>query len=314
MFSLIFPGQGSQVVGMCKDLYENFDLVKKLFNEANEILKFPISKIILEGPKDQLDLTENTQPAIFLVGYSIYSVMSKELKADTNKYLYFAGHSLGEYTALASAGYINFEDTIKILKIRGSAMQSSIPQGEGGMLAVLGSKIEIIEKLIFENKSNYECFVANDNSDGQIVVSGKNGDLKKFSYDLKKQAIKNIKLAVSAPFHCKLMAKATEIMKAEIEKLNITQSDRFIISNVTGKKTNNISEIKDLLIKQIESRVRWRESVEYMIENGTKNFIEIGPGKVLSGLIKRINKTVKVNAINTEADINTFKETNGFQR
>ena len=312
MFSLIFPGQGSQVVGMCKDLYENFDLVKKLFNEANEILNFPISKIILEGPKDQLDLTENTQPAIFLVGYSIYSVMSKKLKGDTYKCLYFAGHSLGEYTALASAGYISFEDTIKILKIRGSAMQSSIPKGEGGMLAVLGSKIEIIEKLIFENKSNYECFVANDNSDGQIVVSGKNKDLKKFSYDLKKQAIKNIKLAVSAPFHCKLMAKATEIMKAEIEKLNITQSDRFIISNVTGKKTNNISEIKDLLIKQIESRVRWRESVEYMIENGTKNFIEIGPGKVLSGLIKRINKTVKVNAINTEADINTFKETNGF--
>ena len=312
MFSLIFPGQGSQAVGMCKDLYENFDLVKKLFNEANEILNFPISKIILEGPKDQLDLTENTQPAIFLVGYSIYSVMSKKLKGDTYKCLYFAGHSLGEYTALASAGYISFEDTIKILKIRGSAMQSSIPKGEGGMLAVLGSKIEIIEKLIFENKSNYECFVANDNSDGQIVVSGKNKDLKKFSYDLKKQAIKNIKLAVSAPFHCKLMAKATEIMKAEIEKLNITQSDRFIISNVTGKKTNNISEIKDLLIKQIESRVRWRESVEYMIENGTKNFIEIGPGKVLSGLIKRINKTVKVNAINTEADINTFKETNGF--
>ena len=314
MFSLIFPGQGSQAVGMCKDLYENFDLVKKLFNEANEILKLRISKIIIEGPKDQLDLTEKNQPAIFLVGYSIYSVMSKELKADTNRYLYFAGHSLGEYTALASAGYISFEDTIKILKIRGSAMQSSIPKGEGGMLAVLGSKIEIIEKLIFENKSNYECFVANDNSDGQIVVSGKNEDLKKFSYDLKKQAIKNIKLAVSAPFHCKLMAKATEIMKAEIEKLNITQSDRFIISNVTGKKTNNISEIKDLLIKQIESRVRWRESVEYMIENGTKNFIEIGPGKVLSGLIKRINKTVKVNAINTEADINTFKETNGFQR
>ena len=312
MFSLIFPGQGSQAVGMCKDLYENFDLVKKLFNEANEILNFPISKIILEGPKDQLDLTENTHPAIFLVGYSIYSVMSKKLKGDTYKCLYFAGHSLGEYTALASAGYISFEDTIKILKIRGSAMQSSIPKGEGGMLAVLGSKIEIIEKLIFENKSNYECFVANDNSDGQIVVSGKNKDLKKFSYDLKKQAIKNIKLAVSAPFHCKLMAKATEIMKAEIEKLNITQSDRFIISNVTGKKTNNISEIKDLLIKQIESRVRWRESVEYMIENGTKNFIEIGPGKVLSGLIKRINKTVKVNAINTEADINTFKETNGF--
>ena len=312
MFSLIFPGQGSQAVGMCKDLYENFDLVKKLFNEANEILNFPISKIILEGPKDQLDLTENTQPAIFLVGYSIYSVISKKLKGDTYKCLYFAGHSLGEYTALASAGYISFEDTIKILKIRGSAMQSSIPKGEGGMLAVLGSKIEIIEKLIFENKSNYECFVANDNSDGQIVVSGKNKDLKKFSYDLKKQAIKNIKLAVSAPFHCKLMAKATEIMKAEIEKLNITQSDRFIISNVTGKKTNNISEIKDLLIKQIESRVRWRESVEYMIENGTKNFIEIGPGKVLSGLIKRINKTVKVNAINTEADINTFKETNGF--
>ena len=235
MFSLIFPGQGSQAVGMCKDLYENFEIVKKLFNEADKILEFPISKIILDGPKNQLDLTENTQPAIFLVGYSIFSVITNEHKLDINNCSYFAGHSLGEYTALASAGYLSFSDTIKILKTRGRAMQSSVPKGEGGMVAVLGSKIETIEKLISENKNNYKCFIANDNSEGQIVVSGKNMDLENFSKNLKKKTIKNIKLSVSAPFHCELMAKATGIMKDEIEKLTFVPSERFIVSNVTGK-------------------------------------------------------------------------------
>ena len=312
MFSLIFPGQGSQTVGMCKDMYLKFDLIKKIFKEADDILNFPITDLIFNGPKEKLDLTENTQPAIFLVGYSIFSVITNEHKLDINNCSYFAGHSLGEYTALASAGYLSFSDTIKILKTRGRAMQSSVPKGEGGMVAVLGSKIETIEKLISENKNKYKCFIANDNSEGQIVVSGKNIDLENFSSDLKKKTIKNIKLSVSAPFHCELMAKATGIMKDEIEKLTFVPSERFIVSNVTGKKTNNVSEIKNLLIKQIESRVRWRESVNYMIENGTKNFIEVGPGKVLSGLIKRINKDVKVNAINSEGDINILKDNNGF--
>ena len=312
MFSLIFPGQGSQTVGMGKEFYEKFDRVKNIFNKADEVLNFPIKKLILEGPKDQLDLTENTQPAIFLVGYSIFTLLTKEFAFDDTKVKFFAGHSLGEYTALTSAGFLNFDETLAILKKRGQAMQSSVPKGEGGMIAVLGSKIEFIENLLEENASKYECFIANDNSEGQIVLSGKLEDLKKLSFDLKKNLIKNILLPVSAPFHCKLMNKATNIMKSEIEKLNFLSSKRNLISNVTGGLMSETSEIKNLLIKQIESKVKWRESIKYMIENGTKDFIEIGPGKVLSGLVKRIDRRVKVSAINTEEDINNLKKTYGF--
>ena len=303
MFSVIFPGQGSQIVGMGKELHAKFDTVKKLFNEADKILEFSISSLILEGPKDQLDLTENTQPAIFLVGYSIFQLLKKEFELDLNKANFFAGHSLGEYTALASADVLSFSDTLKILKIRGNAMQSAVPKGEGGMVAVLGSDIEQIEKIIKENKNKYECFIANDNSNGQLVVSGNINNIDKFILDLKSNSIKNIKLSVSAPFHCKLMRKATDIMTKEITKLEFKDPKNILISNVTGKEVTRASLLKDLLIKQIESRVRWRESVMLMVNKGVNKFIEIGPGKVLSGLIKRIDKNVKVSAINNEEDI-----------
>ncbi len=303
MFSLIFPGQGSQTVGMGKELHVKFDMVKKIFNEADNILNFSISSLILEGPKEKLNLTENTQPAIFLVGYSIFQLLKKEFNLDLNKASFFAGHSLGEYTALATADVLSFSDTLKILKIRGNAMQSAVPKGEGGMLAILGSDLTIIEKIIQENKNRYECFIANDNSEGQVVVSGKINDIDKFSLDLKSNNIKNIKLPVSAPFHCNLMKKATEIMSKEIENLEFKNPKNVLISNVTGKEITDAELIKQLLVKQIESTVRWRESVLLMIAKGTDKFIEIGPGKVLSGLIKRIDKNVKVSAINTEEDI-----------
>ena len=288
---------------MGKELHAQFDTVKKLFNEADKILEFSISSLILEGPKDQLDLTENTQPAIFLVGYSIFQLLKKEFELDLNKANFFAGHSLGEYTALASADVLSFSDTLKILKIRGNAMQSAVPKGEGGMVAVLGSDIEQIEKIIKENKNKYECFIANDNSNGQLVVSGNINNIDKFILDLKSNSIKNIKLPVSAPFHCKLMKKATDIMTKEITKLEFKDPKNILISNVTGKEVTSSSLLKDLLIKQIENRVRWRESVMLMINKGISKFIEIGPGKVLSGLIKRIDKNVKVSAINNEEDI-----------
>ena len=307
MFSVIFPGQGSQIVGMGKEFYQKFDMFKKLFSEADEILDFPISNLILEGPKDQLDLTENTQPAIFLVGYSIFQTLKKEFKLDLNKAHYFAGHSLGEYTALASAESLSFSDTIRILKIRGKAMQSAVPKGQGGMVAVLGKDIEQIEKIIEQNKNKYECYIANDNSIGQIVISGNINDIDRFILDLKSNGVKNIKLPVSVPFHCKLMKKATDIMSKEIEKLELKNPKNTLISNVTGKEVNISSAIKDLLIKQIESRVRWRESVVFMINKGVKQFIEIGPGKILSGLIKRIDKNVIVSAINNEEDIKLIK-------
>jgi len=303
MFSVLFPGQGSQTVGMGKDLYNKFNTVKELFDEADNILGFPITKLILDGPKEELDQTENTQPAIFLVGFSIFQLIKKDFEIDLNKANYFAGHSLGEYTALASADVLSFSDTLKILKVRGNAMQSAVPKGEGGMLAILGSDLTKIEKIIQENKNKYECFIANDNSEGQVVASGKINDIDKFSLDLKSNNIKNIKLPVSAPFHCNLMKKATEIMSKEIENLEFKNPKNVLISNVTGKEITDAKLIKKLLIKQIESRVRWRESVLLMIAKGTDKFIEIGPGKVLSGLIKRIDKNVKVSAINTEEDI-----------
>ena len=303
MFSVIFPGQGSQLVGMGRDLYDKYSLVQNLFKEADETLGFSLSKLILEGPKEQLDLTENTQPAIFLLSYAIFELVKKEFNIDLNKADYFAGHSLGEYSALASAGALSFTDTLKILKIRGKAMQSSVSKGEGGMIAVLGSKVDVIEKIIEQNKNNYECFIANDNSEGQIVLSGNVNDLEKMMIDLKSNNIKNIKLPVSAPFHCRLMNKATIIMSDEIEKLDFKEPNNILISNVTGKEILNSIELKNLLIKQIESRVRWRESVLLMIDKGVNQFIEIGPGKVLSGLIKRIDKNVKISAINNEEDI-----------
>ena len=307
MFSLVFPGQGSQTIGMGKDFFENYDLVKDLFKEADESLGISLSKIILDGPKDDLDLTVNTQPAIFLISYSIFQVMKKEFNVDLDNAKYFAGHSLGEYSALCAANYLSFSDTIKLLKIRGDAMQNAVPKGEGGMLAVLGSKVKIIEDLLDENKNDFIAQIANDNSEGQIVLSGRNSDLEKLIHVLKSKKIKNIKLPVSAPFHCQLMKSATEIMRKEIQKLNFQESKNKLISNVTAKEIINKEELKTLLINQIENRVRWRESVDYMIYNGVNHFIEIGPGKVLTGLIKRIDKNVKTNTINTESDIKDLK-------
>ena len=307
MFSVIFPGQGSQMVGMGKEFYDKFDHVKDLFKEADEILNFSISKLILEGPKEELDLTVNTQPAIFLISYSIFNVIKKEFNIDLNKAKYFAGHSLGEYSALSCAGYLSFSDTLRILRIRGDAMQNSVPKGEGGMVAVLGSTVALVEKILKDNEQNLKAQIANDNSEGQIVLSGKMDDLDKLILVLKENTIKNIKLPVSAPFHCSLMNKATDIMNEELNKLSFNHGENKLISNVTAKEISSTEELKELLIKQIENRVRWRESVINMIDNDVDHFIEIGPGKVLSGLVKRINREVKINTINNQGDIESLK-------
>ena len=307
MFSVVFPGQGSQVVGMGKYFYEKYDFIKSYFEEADDSLNFSLSKIILEGPKSDLDLTLNTQPAIFLISYSIFNIVKREFNIDLNKAKFFAGHSLGEYSALSCSGYMKFSDTIKILKIRGEAMQNAVPKGIGGMVAILGSSINDIEVLLAENKDNFNIQIANDNSEGQIVVSGKLDDLKKFIDILKSKGIKSIQLPVSAPFHCELMNNATKIMREHINKINFVEGQNVLMSNVTADKITNISDIKNLLIKQIESRVRWRESVVNMMNNGINHFIEIGPGKVLSGLIKRINKDLKIQSVNNEEDIKNLE-------
>ena len=307
MFSVIFPGQGSQIVGMGKEFFKKYDLVKELFKEADDVLKVSLSKLILDGPKDDLDLTINTQPAIFLISYSIFNVIKKEFNIDLNRAKYFAGHSLGEYSALSCAGYLSFSDTIRLLRIRGDAMQNAVPKGVGGMVAILGTTIGEVENILKDNPNNFEVQIANDNSDGQIVLSGKNNDLDKTIQILRLNKIKNIKLPVSAPFHCKLMTKATEIMKKEIENTNFQEGKNILISNVSADEILDKSELKKLLIDQIENKVRWRESVINMINKNVTQFIEIGPGKVLSGLIKRINKNVKINTINDESDIKELK-------
>ena len=306
MFSVIFPGQGSQTVGMGKEFFEKYDIVKKLFQQADEALDFSISKMILEGPRENLDLTVNTQPAIFLVSYSIFKVIKEEFNINLNEAKYFAGHSLGEYSALSCAGYLDFEKTIKILRVRGKAMQNSVPKGEGGMLAVLGVKIEEMEKLLKDNEKKFYAQIANDNSDGQIVLSGKNEDLESLSNFLRDNKIKNIKLPVSAPFHCELMTKATEIMRKELENVDFKKSKNTLISNVTADEILDVKDLKNLLISQIEKKVRWRESIINMVNYGVSQFIEIGPGKVLSGLIKRINKNVKITSINNKSDIESL--------
>ncbi len=301
MFSVVFPGQGSQKIGMGKELFDKFEIVKKIFKDADDLLEFPISKIIFEGPEDKLNLTENTQPAIFLTSYAIFSLAKKEFGFNFNKTQFIAGHSLGEYSALCCYGALSFEDTLKILNIRGKSMQDAIPAKEGSMLAVLGSNLKVVEDII--KKIKLECYIANDNSPQQVVISGLKKNIEIFSEHLNKLNIKNIKLNVSAPFHCSLMKKATENMREKILNLNLKDIQNPIVTNFKAEPSISGLEIKNLLVSQIEGKVRWFESVEFMIKKGTKNFIEIGPGKVLCGLIKRINKNANIKSINSEKDI-----------
>ena len=303
MRAILFPGQGSQYVGMGSDFYKKFDIVKKIFSTVDETLGFSLSKIILEGPLEKLQLTKNTQPAIMAVGVSIFNVLNKEYGLNLNKSNFFAGHSLGEYTALVCSGSLTLENAAYLLNERGKFMQEAVPKDHGAMLAILGMKIDEVEKEIsFFNKEGV-CEISNDNSDLQIVVSGEKKIIENLNENLKKKKKKGILLPVSAPFHCSLMKKAAEKMKDKIDNINFEMPKPLIISNVTGKEESDVNKIKPLLVDQITSRVRWRESVNYMVKKGTKNFIEIGPGKVLSGLVKKINRNVEISNINTIEDI-----------
>jgi [acyl-carrier-protein] S-malonyltransferase len=306
MFSIIFPGQGSQSVGMAKEFYEKYPIVKDIFSRANEALNFNLSKIILSGPTSEINLTKNTQPAIFVASYSIFSVMKKEFNIDLNQANYFAGHSLGEYSALVCANSLSFEEAVCLLHARGKFMQEAVPSGGGSMLAVLGLKVEEVLEQINSISINGTCEIANDNSPGQIVVSGDKDSIQILQNSLKKKSIRGLILPVSAPFHCSLMESAEKKMRQKITKLMFKNPNPSIISNVTARAENEASKIKELLIKQITSRVNWRESIEYMINNGVNKFIEIGPGKVLTGLVKRINKDVNVFNINSIDDITNY--------
>jgi len=303
MRAVLFPGQGSQYVGMGLDFYEKFGLVKKIFKTVDKTLGFSLSNIILNGPEADLKLTQNTQPAILTIGVSIFDVLKNHFDLNLNSARFFAGHSLGEYTALVCAGSLTLERAVYLLHERGKSMQKAVPSGQGAMMAILGMSIDDVEEEINLLPKKEICEIANDNSNTQVVVSGKKIVIEILNENLKKKKKKGILLPVSAPFHCSLMKKAAESMKGKIENTNFLKPKPNIISNVTAKEETDVNKIKPLLVDQIISRVRWRESVNYMIKQGVTDFLEIGPGKVLSGLVKKINKDVKTSNINSMEDI-----------
>ena len=303
MRAVLFPGQGSQYVGMGSDFYKKFDLVKKNFLLVDKSLGFSLSKIILEGPREKLQLTQNTQPAIMTIGVSVFNVLNQEYGLSLNNSSFFAGHSLGEYTALVCAGTLSLEKAAYLLNERGKFMQESVSEKEGAMLAILGMKIDEVENEINSFSKDGICEISNDNSNSQIVISGERKIIEKFNENLKIKKKKGILLSVSAPFHCSLMKSAAEKMREKINKTEFLKPSPSIISNVTAKEENDINKIKPLLIDQITSRVRWRESINYMIKKGVTSFLEMSPGKVLSGLVKKIDPNVEISNINSIEDI-----------
>ena len=303
MRAVLFPGQGSQYVGMGSDFYEKFDSVKEIFRTVDKTLGFSLSNIILNGPEAELKLTQNTQPAIMTIGVCIFNVLNQQFGLNLNNARFFAGHSLGEYTALVCGGSLTIERAAYLLHERGKSMQDAVPSGQGTMMAILGMTIHEVENEINLLPKGEICEIANDNTSGQVVVSGKKMVIEILKENLKKKKKKGILLPVSAPFHCSLMKKAAENMKDEIENTNFLKPKPSIISNVTAKEETDVDKIRPLLIDQITSRVRWRESIDFMIKQGVASFLEIGPGKVLSGLVKKINRNVKISNINSIEDI-----------
>ena len=308
MKALIFPGQGSQKTGMLSEFQTNFKIVKNVLERVDEALKFSLSKIILNGTDDDLKKTEITQPAILTTSFSIFSILKQEFNFDLSKVKFIAGHSLGEYSALVAAGSLSLEEGVALVHERGKLMQAAVPQGKGAMLAVMGVNINELNLLLkkFDKKKGV-CEIANDNSLGQIILSGAKEALEDFSNILKIEKKRAVFLPVSAPFHCSLMKPAAENMKTFLKQVDFQNPNLQLISNVTASPVEKTEDLRDLLYNQIFSQVRWRESMEYMIKNGIDDFIEIGPGKVLSGLVKRINNKVLSRSITKIDDIKNLQ-------
>ncbi len=300
----VFPGQGSQFVGMGLDLYKSFPASKHVFEEVDEALGFFLSKLIFKGPKDQLDMTENTQPALMCVSMAILKALEQE--CDTSSFVdnYIAGHSLGEYTALCAAKAISLQDTAKLLKTRGSAMQKC--NSEGGMIALLGiDSMDTLDNLI----NGLRCELANDNGAGQFVISGTKEAIQSLKIRSSEFGKKAIILPVSAPFHSTFVKSAQPEIQKALENVEIKKPIYSLISNVTAKSTNNVEEIKSLLLSQIVSTVRWRESINYCNELGLSSYIEIGPKKILTNLIKKMQPKAQCYSIENIDDIISFCKT-----
>ena len=295
--AFVFPGQGSQKVGMGKDFYDNFAEAKAVFQEVDEAVGKPLSKLIFEGPQEELNLTENTQAAIMATSIAIFRSLKKDISEVCS---YVAGHSLGEYSALCAAGSLSLSDTAKLLKIRGQAMQQAVPVGVGSMAAILGLDFTAVDAIAQEAG----CEAANDNDKGQVVISGtKETVAKAMELAKAKGAKRAIELPVSAPFHSRLMKPAAEKMQEALSAVPITAPKVPLVANVTASKVTDPAEIKKLLVQQVTGRVRWRESVIYLKSQGIENLVEIGFGKVLSGMTKRIEESLNSSCIQVIGDI-----------
>ncbi len=309
--ALIFPGQGSQYVGMGKSLAENFSESREIYERVDDALNESLSKLIWEGPEDLLRKTENTQPALMATSMAAIAA-AKSLGFNFDQVSHVAGHSLGEYSALCSVGGISLEDSAKILRKRGKAMQEATPEGEGAMAAIIGIGIKEVDKVLSEISMAGVCEIANDNEPKQVVISGTR-DKVCLCMDLLKEAgaKRTILLPVSAPFHCSLMQGAAEIMKQEILDLTVNNLNIPIVANISAKEISSEKDIKHSLVSQITSRVRWTESITYLSKNNVVNFIEFGAGRVLSGLVKRIYPNSKTLNISEYQDLKKLEENQG---
>jgi len=307
MKSLVFPGQGSQYVGMGRDLYDSFPEIKVIFEEVDDALEQKLSDIIFEGPENDLTLTENAQPAIMTIGISVINIL--KLRGFTVDKIanISAGHSLGEYTSLTALDSLSLTDAAKLLKLRGKAMQDSFPTGKGAMAAILGLDINDVKETINTSKTNNVCQVANDNAPGQIVISGETRSVDHIIGLLKeKGAKKAIKLPVSAPFHCDLMDNAKLVMQNELANINLSKPNIPIVQNTTVNATQDIETIKINLINQVTETVRWRETMEKFMELGVESIIEVGAGNVLSNLAKRSCPSLQRFTLNSKESIENF--------
>lgn len=306
--AFVFPGQGSQEVGMGQSLAEAFPAARLVFEEVDDALETKLSRIIFEGPQDELTLTQNAQPALMAVSMAVVRVLDEEggIKvADAASYV--AGHSLGEYSALAASGALSIADTARLLQTRGEAMQAAVPVGVGAMAAILGPSLEDVEAIASEAAGDQVCDVANDNSEGQVVVSG-NTEAVERAVEIAKErgARRAILLPVSAPFHCALLDPAADVMTYALASAEISAPTPPVIANVTAAPVTDPDEIRNLLIEQVTSRVRWREGVLAMRDLGVEELCELGAGKVLSGLTRRIDRDMSSRAIGTAEDIEAF--------
>ncbi len=310
-FAFIFPGQGSQAVGMGQELAGAFPAAAQVFEEIDEALGENLSKLMFEGPEDTLTLTENAQPALMAVSLAVIRVLETEGGLDLKaKAKFVAGHSLGEYSALAAAGTFSISDAAKLLKTRGRAMQEAVPVGKGAMAALLGLDLETAAKVADEAAQGEICTAANDNANGQVVISGAKAAVER-AIDIAKEngAKRGVLLPVSAPFHCALMAPAADIMSDALASVRMESPAVPLVANVTASDVTDAAEIRRLLVEQVTGMVRWREGVLFMKENGVENLVEIGAGKVLSGLARRIDRDLSAQNIGSPEEVETFLKT-----